>query len=804
MQLNNKESNLWLRLAGVVVCFLTFGSTIFGADAKKPRTLDFGFDWKFIKVDVLAAHRVDTDDSEWDLVQLPHDWSIEGSKNKNNPAGKEGGFWPTGIGWYRKHFQLAEEDQGKKIFIQFDGIYQNGEVWINGHSLGRRPYGYISFQHDLTPHVHFGKENVIAVRVDNSDQPNCRWYSGSGIYRQVWLTVTDKLHAAHWGACITTPEISHDRAVVRVRTLVKNETPQAKTCRLITTISNPKGQVTAKLASNATIPAQAEHLFDQQAELSNPVLWSMNSPSLYQARTQILDDQRASDETETSFGIRTIQFDKDQGFLLNGQQVKMKGVCIHHDAGCLGAAVPARALERRLEVLQSVGCNAIRTSHNPPAPELLDLCDRMGFVVIVEAFDKWGGIHGRWFPQWWRQNLGDMLRRDRNHPSIVLWSVGNELPNQGSPEFKQTLKRLVDFVHEHEPTRPVTCGLRPQKFKSHEANAAEVVEIAKLMDVVSCNYQEQWFEDYRQADPEIVIIASESYPFYRGKGETHKAFHPFNPWLDTVKHDYVVGTIYWTGIDYLGEAVAGWPFHGWNCSLIDTCGFVRPFANLHKSFWAEEAMVHIAVKDDGLNVPKPVKGHWGWPKMDSHWTLPFEQGKEVEVLTFTNCAAVELLVNGKSIGIKKLEEFPDKMITWRVPYQPGRIEARGIDQGRILCLHQLQTAGDAAKILLIADRKKIRADGRDLCHIEVQVTDTKGILIPTAAHKIHFTVQGPGKIIGVDNGDITSMEPYQANQRKVFHGRALVVVQSARKTGQFTLKAQSQGLQMAILTIHVR
>lgn len=313
--------------------------------------------------------------------------------------------------------------------------------------------------------------------------------------------------------------------------------------------------------------------------------------------------------------IREIRFDKDKGFLLNGQSVMMKGVCIHHDAGCLGAAVPDRALERRLEVLKSIGCNAIRTSHNPPAPELLDMCDRMGFVVIDEAFDKWSGIYGRWFPKWWQQDLRDMPRRDRNHPCIVLWSVGNEVRGQGSPKFNEQLKKLVDFTHREEPTRPVTYALRPRKIKSRDENAKFVTNIAKIVDVTSCNYQEQWFEDYRKEYPEIIIIGSESYSFFRGKGDPYKAFEPVNPWLDTVKHDYVVGTFYWTGIDYLGEAVAGWPYHGWNCSLIDTCGFPRPVSYLHKSFWSDKPMVHIVVRDDSLDVSAPVKDHWGWHKM---------------------------------------------------------------------------------------------------------------------------------------------------------------------------------------------
>jgi beta-galactosidase len=525
---------------------------------------------------------------------------------------------------------------------------------------------------------------------------------------------------------------------------------------------------------------------------------------MYSVLTLLKNDQDVCDEYKTPFGIRRARFDKDIGFVLNGEQVKLKGVCIHQDAGSLGTAVPKRAWERRLEILKSIGCNAIRTSHNPPSPELLDLCDRMGFVVIDEAFDKWDAPYGRWFKEWWRKDLTDMVRRDRNHPSVIIWSVGNEVSNQGKPEFIEQLKSLVDLTHKVDPTRPVTCALKPAKVTSREKNAKAVTTIARLMDVVSCNYQEQWFEDYRKEYPEIIIIASESYPYYRGKNLDYKAFEPLNPWLEAVEHGYVAGTFYWTGIDYLGEAEDGWPSHGWNCSLIDTCGFVRPFAYLQESVWTKKPMVHIAVVDDSLDVSKPTKDHWGWPKMDSHWNLPQLAGKKVKVVTFTNCSAVELLVNGKSMGCKRLKDFPDKMITWPVLYKPGRIEARGIDQGYVRAKHKLQTAGDPAQIRLRADRDKIRADGRDLCYVDVQITDKDGVLVPTAKHEIRFTVEGPGEIVGVDNGDLSSMESYKSNKRAAFHGRAQVVIQSARKPGTITLYAHAAGLPARQVVVDAR
>jgi beta-galactosidase len=785
----------------VIFLLITALGSVCFADRGVRKHVEFDFGWKFIKTDVQGAQKTDFDDSGWDHVQVPHDWSIEGPLNQDNPSGKAGGFFPGGIGWYRKHFQLAKADRDRKIFIQFDGIYQNSEVWINGHSLGRRPYGYVGFQHDLTPYVFFDKENVIAVRVDN-DQANCRWYSGSGIYRHVWLTVTNKVHVGHLGTYITTPDISENKVVVKVRTRIKNTYSQPKTCSVTTTIRDSDGKVVAEVTTPKSIAAQGEFEFDQQLDVADAKLWSIDNPTLYRSHTTVKVGQNICDEYETPFGIREIRFDKDKGFLLNGQSVKMKGVCIHHDAGCLGAAVPDRALERRLEVLKSIGCNAIRTSHNPPAPELLDLCDRMGFVVIDEMFDNWKAAP--WFPEWGQQYLIDILRRDRNHPCVVLWSVGNELEHQGTPGFKQTLKTLAKLVRQQDPTRPITCGLRPGTGKTGwtPLAAKTIADLSKIIDVFCCNYQEQWFEDYRKEYPEIVIIASESFPFYRGKGDKLKAFYPVNPWLDAEKNNYVAGTFYWTGIDYLGEARAGWPFHGWNCGLIDTCGFPRPVSYLQKSFWTKEPMVHIAVMDDSLDVEEPVKSHWDWPKMASHWNLPLEKGKSVKVVTFTNCQTVELVLNGRSVGTKQLADFPDKMITWQVPYQPGIIEARGIRSNQVACSHQLQTAGRPTQICLFGDRTTIQADSKDLCHVEVRVTDEKGIIVPNANNLIRFEIKGNGKIIGVDNGDLTtSDESYKARQRKAFHGKAFVVLQSSTTPGEIILKAYAEGLKGANMSI---
>jgi beta-galactosidase len=489
----NQRNSITMSLAAAICFVLPLGIAMAETKVQQSRTRDFCFNWKFVKGDPADAQRLEFDDSGWKDIQLPHDWSIEGPKDQKNPGSSKNGYFPGGIGWYRKHFRLSPDDEGKEIFIDFDGVYQKSEVWINGHSLGRRPNGFVGFQYDLTSHVKFGQENILAVRVDNSDQPNCRWYTGSGIYRDVRLTVTDKLHVKNCGTYVTTKSISKDEAIVRVRTEVQNSYTQSRKCALVTRVLDTNNNVVAERIAAHLVPARGEHQFDQVIQVRDPKVWSIDNPKMYRVQTLLKNDQVVCDEYKTPFGIRQARFDKDLGFVLNGEQVKLKGVCIHQDAGSLGAAVPVRAWERRLEILRSIGCNAIRTSHNPPPPELLNLCDRLGFVVIEEAFDKWEAPYGRWFKEWWQMDLTDMVRRDRNHPSVIMWSVGNEVSNQGKPEFVEQLKSLVDLTHKIDPTRPVTCALKPAKVTSREKNATAVTAIARIVDVISCNYQEQWF-----------------------------------------------------------------------------------------------------------------------------------------------------------------------------------------------------------------------------------------------------------------------------------------------------------------------
>ena len=427
--------------------------------------MDFG--WRFFKGNAPGAEVVDFKDADWRKLDIPHDWSIEGLFDEKEPTGGQGGYVPAGVGWYRKHFRLPDSYKGKQITIEFDGVYENSEMWINGQYLGKRPFGYISFYYDITPHLKFGgNENVIAVKVDNSHQPNSRWYSGSGIYRHTWLLVTGDVHIAHWGTFVTTPKVSQTSSLVQVKTLVRNEGRVTVNCTLTTDVIDRDGKVVGTVQSGADVAANDENELTQELTIENPNLWSVENPYLYRIHNAVRSGGKTMDEYDTLFGIREVVFDTDKGCLLNGQHVKLNGVCLHHDGGCVGAAVPERVWERRLEILKEMGCNAIRTSHNPPAPEFLDLCDKMGFMVMAEAFDEWKVPKGQigpfgyhlYFDEWSERDVTSFVHRDRNHPSIVLWSAGNEIGDQTDPNGARTLKRLIEIFHREDPTRFVTVG----------------------------------------------------------------------------------------------------------------------------------------------------------------------------------------------------------------------------------------------------------------------------------------------------------------------------------------------------------
>ncbi|UOQ83505.1 glycoside hydrolase family 2 TIM barrel-domain containing protein [Gracilibacillus salinarum] len=764
--------------------------------------MDFDKNWLFHKGDTADAYQVSYDDANWRRLNVPHDWSVEGDIARDNESGQSGGFVPTGIGWYRKYFQTT--DVNKKVYIYFDGVYQNSEVWCNGHYLAKHPYGFTPFYYDITPYVIDGQENVIAVRVDNSDQPNCRWYTGSGIYRHVTLMMCNLLHVDHCGTYVTTNITSAERADVNIETTVVNDHTSDQAFYLETVILDEHDRELVEDRQEVFLKEHAKSVIHQTLQVDDPQLWSPDSPKLYKAKSRIICEGQQVDEYDTTFGIREITLSNKNGMQVNGESIQLKGVNLHHDAGSVGAAVPDNLLRSRLETLKEVGCNAIRCSHNPPAIELLDMCDEMGFLVIDEVFDKWwSGSYGKIFENWWQKDLETMILRDRNHPSIFMWSVGNEVEDQGSKRTLETLEMLVEHTRELEPTRPITCAIRPpgevDGITDLEEKLDVIISMVELMDVASLNYQEQWYEDIKNRKPDVIIIGSETYPFFRGDRDFFKGYKPINPWFDVEENDYVIGQFIWAGIDYLGESMR-WPSKGWAACLIDTSGVRKPISYLQQSLWTNEPMVQIAVFDDAKREPS-TKMHWNAPKMASHWTFPHYENELIRFVTFTNCEKVEIYMNDQLKGYHYLSEFPDKMMVWYMPYEAGKIKAVGYNHGTKVCEQELCTAGAPEKLELVPLRAEITADGKDISIVDVQITDENGVLVPNADRTISFEMEGQGSIIGVDNGDLDSPEPYKAKKRATFHGRCRVIVQSTEQEGTVLLTAKSQGLGKGIAEI---
>jgi len=779
------------------------------------------FNWEFQLGDHKGAEKNSFNDSGWWTLNLPHDWSIKGKYTKDAPTGGSGGYLPTGIGWYRKHFEISKVQLNKKIWIEFDGVYMNSDVWINNHHLGNHPYGYTSFYYDLTPYLKEG-ENIIAVRVDNSEQPNTRWYSGSGIYRNVWLVIMNPLHIQHWGVTVTTPNVSPDSATVKVVTHIENSHKNLQNAKLLSIITDMDGHVVAKKESSFSLEPEKHSKLTTQLKVLSPQLWSLKSPNLYKLHSIIVDKNKQVDKVTTVFGIRSIRYDVNKGFFLNGKHVKMTGVCLHHDGGCVGAAVPVEIWERRLKKLKEMGCNAIRTSHNPRSPEFMALCDKMGFLVMDEAFDEWTigkrkyGYH-IYFAKWANLDLRSMIERDRNHPCVVLWSVGNEIPDQKTKEGAKTLRYLVNICHQEDPTRPVTSACDDIAADGGSTTLA----FLNGLDIVGYNYVDRWHERrelYYSIDhhdhPNWKMIGTESVSIggFRGGyslGKDSSVVKPnYNYWMIRAEqlwkfvkvHDYVIGDFMWTGIDYLGEAF--WPYKSSFSGVMDLCGFPKDGYYFYQSQWTKKPMIHLFP-------------HWNWPG---------REGQVIPVLCYTNCDSVELFLNGKSFGVKSIE-FPrqgnsgkwnkyakpkihpttaDLHLEWDVPYKPGILKAVGKKDGKVVCVQEIRTAGKPAALRLSVDRDTIIAGRYHAASVKVEVVDSSRYVVPTADNLVKFNVEGQGKIIGVDNGDPMDHAPYKALQRKAFNGLCLAVVQSSNKTGKIKFKASSKGLKSAAIEINVK
>lgn len=767
----------------------------------------FDYNWKFFLGDTVSANLKDFNDKGWRNLDLPHDWSIEGKILSKNPTAGAGGYFPAGVGWYRKTFKAPSEWKTKNVSIYFEGVYMNSEVFINGKSLGIYPYGYSSFSYDLAPYLNFDQENVIAVRVDNSKLLNSRWYSGSGIYRHVWMMVTNPVHVAHWGIAISTPEVSSKKSTVQIKTLVKNETASPQSIVLKTQLWDTNSKNAGSNQTNVELSANSEKEVTQTINVSNPLLWSTETPNLYQAQIQLIKDKQIVDDTKTSFGIRSIKFTVENGFQLNGKTVKINGGCVHHDNGCLGAVAYDRAEERKIELLKAAGFNAVRTSHNPPSEAFLNACDKLGLLVMDESFDCWRAGKNKfdysiYFDKWWKRDLEAMVMRDRNHPSIFMWSIGNEIPERGTPEAVKTASMLISAIKRIDTSRPVTSAIvmNDKKWEAFDS-------LMQVHDVAGYNYHLYSAPADHQRVPSRMVVHTESYPK-----------DAFGNWNLVQSNNYVLGDFVWTSIDYLGEAGIGryhysgdvpgenwehdvFPWHGAYCGDIDLTGCRKPISHYRSMLYNNTEKLYLAVREPEP-APLEIKETWWsvWPTWES-WTWPGFEGKNIQVEVYSKYPKVRLYLNNKLIGEQATTRDQQFKATFPVSYSSGILKAVGMENDKEVESKTLQTSGDAAKIKLTTDRKEIQANGQDLSFVTVEITDKDGIFQPNATNRLHFKIEGEGTIAGVGNADMKDFDSYIGDTRKAWKGRALAVIKSSHAAGDIKLTVTSAGLEEATLNV---
>lgn len=745
--------------------------------------MNFDNDWRFLKDDARGAEAPSFNDSDWRKIDVPHDWSIEGPYDKTNATSRGGGYLPAGIGWYRKSFIVNEADAMQKFFIEFDGVMANSDVWINGFHLGKRPYGYSGFSYDLTGHLKIGKGelNIISVRADNSNQPASRYYTGAGIYRHVRLVMVNAVHIEKWGVYISSSQITGTKAVVTIQTNLINESSSANQIILESIIFDPSGKIVRSAETKQSVASGKSVTVKQSLEVTDPMLWNITQPSLYRVVTKIKSAKKTIDEQTNIFGIRNSRFEAATGYWLNGINIKIKGVCLHHDGGAVGSAVPLSVWERRLELLKEAGVNAIRTAHNPVAPEFLDLCDRMGFLVMDETFDTWTASkpngekgYNLYFTQWWEKDTRDMVLRDRNHPSIIIYSVGNEIRDNlnDSTGFKK-YKDQQDLIHQLDPGRPVTMALfRPNASKVYSNGFVE------KMDIVGQNYRENELVAVYKAKPQLKVIGTEN-----GHGLTE--------WLILRDNPFMSGQFLWTGFDYLGEAL--WPAISYNNALFDRTGGWKKLSYQRQSWWSDKPVVHIVRKSDNAGV-----GEWV-----ANWT-PVDEGTydNAMVEVYSNCDEVELFLNGKSLGAKE-KPADDSPRNWEVTFENGTLKAVAKNKGIEVAADELKTAGSPAKIILTADKSKITKTWDDVSYITANVVDADGITCPNIDKLISFSISQEGIISAVDNGDTNSHESYKSSERHVFNGRCIAIIKAKTESGKITVTASAPELISGSVIIEV-
>ena len=781
-----------------------------GQEAPPRERLSFDHEWRFLLGDPAGAEASGFDAASWRTLDVPHDWSIEGRMDPQNPAGGSGGYFPGGVGWYRRTFTVPAGWTGRQIGVEFEGVYMNATVYINGRELGTHPYGYTTFFHDLTPHLKAGAGNVLAVRVDQSKHRNSRWYAGSGIYRHVWLNVTGPLHVAPWGVFVTTPEVNAARAGVSIGTRVTNASGSPSKFVLRTVVYTGSGAAVGQSGSGGTLEAGDSIVANQEIAIEKPALWTPDSPNLYRAVTRVTQDGKVADEVTTPFGVRSIEWSAEKGFLLNGEPIKMAGGCVHHDNGPLGASAFDRAEERRVEILKEAGFNAIRTSHNPPSRAFLDACDRLGMLVMNEAFDCWSRgknphDYSEAFKDWWQRDIDAMVLRDRNHPSVVAWSIGNEVPERGEPLGAEEAKTIGDYLRSLDRTRPITSAL------NSVPNWTNTDGFYSALDLGGYNYNlSNHAADHRRV-PSRVMACTESFPK-----------STFDDWAMVTDFPYIVGNFVWTAIDYLGESGLGrwyyrdpkdttreaygapYPCHGADCGDIDICGHPKAIAHYRNILWNRGEKLYLGVRQPPPEGREVYATRWGVYPVYPSWTWPGHEGKPLDVEIYSRGDAVRLYVDDKLVGEKPTTRAERFTANFAVPYAPGALKAVAIENGKPVAETILRTVSEPVQVRLTPDRTSLRANGQDLSFITVEVVDAAGRAHPNAEDAVSFSLKGPGAIAAVGNGDMTSEEPYQGRQRKLFHGKALVVVRSSRTGGALTLSASAAGLKGVAVEIASR
>lgn len=793
-----------------LLCFLC--PALLNAQDASERIL-FNTGWKFHKGDLPQAEKVNLNDQKWRSLELPHDWSIEGPFSQEWASST--GYLPGGIAWYRKTFKLKPEEISAKTFIYFDGVYKNSEVWINGHYLGKRPNGYVSFQYELSKYLSKNGSNVIAVKVDHTKFADSRWYPGSGIYRNVYLIKKNPVYIPTWGLTFTTPEVRTNKTLANVVVKVENSNAKAAVVTVKSTLKDPQGKVAATAEKQLNLGAVAKGETAMDFVLNSPQLWSVDKPALYDLNVSIFIDGKKVDQQTERVGLRDIRFDANEGFFLNGQNMKMKGVCVHHDAGALGAAVPVEVWRRRLQQLKDVGCNAIRMSHYPHQDYLYDLCDEMGFLVMDEAFDEWALGKNKWikgwnegtpgkdgyheyFAEWAERDLEDMILRSRNHPSIVMWSIGNEIDYPNDPysheilssgrnpqiygrgysptsppasEMGDIARKLVDIVKRNDTTRPVTAALAGVVMSNF-------TDYPGLLDLVGYNYQEYRYAEDHKKYPKRIIYGSEN-----GKGK--------NEWLAVDSNKYIFGQFLWTGFDFVGEA-RKWPMRSSGAGLYDMAGFPKNDFYLRQSLWTEKPMAYImASKNDADEDMKFL-----WSSVPS-WN--WEAGAQLKIQGITNTEEAELFLNGKSLGRKKAGKL-EPTLYWDVAYHPGTLVMKGYRGGKEVASYSLITSTDATQITANTDRTTFDKKAKGVSMVELLLKDKDENSVFNADQTVEVTIEGPAKLLGLESGDLASHESYQSNRRKVYRGKLLAYIQSEGKAGTIKVTFSSPGLTSKTIT----